>query len=192
MFCPQCGTTQPDEMNYCKSCGAHLQAVRTALERPGSVEELKLEKTWLGQALMTQDEKDRIRGITPEMKRRREIKAGVITASAGVALTVALFVLMEGIILSGRVTDATALLSRLWIVGLIPILVGGALIVNGAFISPRSKDKSDQIDPATNTAPDELVSPAETNLLPDTPFSVTDETTRHLNEPVLVERMKTK
>ena len=32
MYCPQCGSAQADDLNFCKSCGAHLQAVRTALE----------------------------------------------------------------------------------------------------------------------------------------------------------------
>ena len=31
MFCPQCGSTQNDELKFCKSCGVNLDAVRQAL-----------------------------------------------------------------------------------------------------------------------------------------------------------------
>lgn len=194
MFCPKCGSTQPEELNYCKSCGANLKAVRGALVR-GVPEEDKLDwkKTWLAEAIMTRDEKDRRRGITPEMKRRREIKAGVITASSGVGLAVVLSVLMEAIVINGNVTPLAAdILSRLWIVGLIPVLVGSALILNGVFISPKSPDKNSELESATDATPAELNSPADAKQLPDAPFSVTDATTRHLKEPVPVERIKTK
>lgn len=141
---------------------------------------------------MTRDERDRVRGITPEMKRRREIKAGVITASSGVALAVVLAALMEAIVVSGQVpTLAAGILSRLWIIGLIPVMVGLALILNGAFISPRRKNEIGRAD-FTDMPPPELPSPADTSQLPDVPFSVTDDTTRQLDEPVLVERIKTK
>jgi hypothetical protein len=40
-------------------------------------------------------------GITPEEKRRTEIKAGVITAT-GSGVAILLYFLMQGIILSGR------------------------------------------------------------------------------------------
>ena len=35
MFCPQCGSTQSDELKFCKSCGVNLDAVReVAAMRP--------------------------------------------------------------------------------------------------------------------------------------------------------------
>jgi len=194
MFCPQCGSTQPDELNFCKACGANLSLVRTALEKPTAAEEFDWKRTWVAEAMMTQAEKDRRRGMTPGDKRRREIKAGVITASTGVALTLVLAAIMDGIIIGGRVSPAAiAILSRLWIVGLIPIFVGLALIVNGVFISPRGKHTADNMPSSPDPAPAEFAPPAETNQLSGgQPFSVIDETTRHLNEPVPIERIKTK
>src|SRR5687767_15404755 len=89
-------------------------------------------------AVKHEAEIERLRGMTPEEKRRREIKAGVITASVGIGLMILLFVLMGGIIASGRVSEAAAaILSRLWIVGIIPVSVGAALIVNGMIVSKR-------------------------------------------------------
>lgn len=193
MFCPQCGSTQPDELNFCKACGSNLSLVRTALEKPAAAEEFDWKRTWVAEAMMTQAEKDRRRGMTPEMKRRREIKAGIITASSGVALSVVLAAIMDGIIIGGGVpAAAVAILSRLWIVGLIPILVGLALIVNGVFISPRGSKTTENTVPSTDPAPAEFAPPAETNQLSGGPYSVIDETTRYLNEPVPIERIKTK
>ena len=40
------------------------------------------------------------RGITPEVKRQKEVTAGVITASVGTGASIFLFMLMQRIILS--------------------------------------------------------------------------------------------
>src|SRR6266576_1569996 len=119
MFCPQCGSTQSVELKFCKSCGVNLEAVRHAA------------------AMRNPDDKiERERGITPEMKRYNEIKAGVIVSSVGTGVMIFLYFLMQGIILSGQnpPSDA-AILSRVWLAGIIPFFVGFALIVNGSFVS---------------------------------------------------------
>jgi hypothetical protein len=145
--------------------------------------------TWAAEMFMTQAERDRKRGVTPEMKRTREIKAGVITSAAGIGIMIILFVLMNGIIAGGRISDAAAeILARLWIVGVIPLLVGLALIFNGMVVSKRvgreldSRDDVDrkELEPTTGAG---YLSPADTNeLAPNVPFSVTDGTTRHLQK----------
>jgi hypothetical protein len=96
---------------------------------------------------------------------------------------------MGGIIASGRISDAAAeILSRLWVVGMIPIFVGAALIFNGMFISTRSDEKRlpASEDPETNQLPPptslEYLPPADTNELISAPDSVTDHTTKHLRQ----------
>ena len=32
MFCPRCGSSQSEELKFCKSCGANLYAVRQAVD----------------------------------------------------------------------------------------------------------------------------------------------------------------
>ncbi len=197
MYCPQCRSEQADNLKFCKSCGANLEAVRKALIDPGSAERFDWNKTWLAEMMMSGEESvkrsaelDRLRGITPEVKRRNEIKAGVITASAGLGLMIVLIVLMNGIIATGRVSDAAAeILSRIWIVGVIPILVGVALVFNGMFVSRvashGSAHKTDDIPREFPDPHDSFLPPAETrNIADSVPFSVTDETTRHLEEPL--------
>jgi len=195
MFCPQCGSTQNDELRFCKSCGANLQALRQILSTREGEEKFDWSKTWVADMFMSgeeavkrQAELERLQGITPEVKRRNEIKAGVITASIGVGLMILLFVLMEGIIAGGQVPpEAAAILSRLWVVGVIPILVGAALIFNGMVVSKKGEQKPSLSPQAANPelktpASPEYLPPADTNELFPAGFSVTDETTRHLDK----------
>ena len=182
MFCPQCAQNQPDELNYCKSCGANLSAVRTALIS-GAASEGKVDwnQTWLAEMMMSSDKKTRrsaklARVPDAEMVRQREIKAGIITASAGAGLLIVLYGIMQGIIAGGAVSDAAiSVLNRVWLVGFIPVFVGLALIINGTFISRKGAS----VPSEDGNAP---IPPAETHqLTPALPFSVTDETTRHLD-----------
>ena len=197
MFCPQCGSTQNDELKFCKQCGANLHALRRVMSsRDESDERFDWSKTWVAEMFMSEAESakrqaalDRLRGITPEIKRQNEIKAGVITASVGIGLMIVLFVIMNGIILSGNASEAAAeILSRIWIAGVIPVFVGLALIFNGLFVSRRTgsrthhepvqPDKPTELNAASNPA---YLSPAETkDLTSDAVFSVTDETTKNL------------
>jgi len=194
MFCPQCGSTQDDNLKFCKSCGANLQALRQVMATRDSEEEFDWNRTWLKEIFMSSEEAarqkaelERLQGVTPESKRLAEIKAGVITASVGAGLMIVLFVLMNGIILSGEVSEAAAeILRRIWIAGVIPVFVGLALIFNGIVVSPRGRDLS----PASATPnPAEIesqttegyLSPGETNqLVSGMPHSIVDETTRNL------------
>src|SRR5713101_3512911 len=125
MFCPQCGSTQSDELKFCKSCGVNLDAVREVAAMRPAGEKFDWSRTWVAEMFLSESERkrrkeqiDRERDITPEIKRQTEIKAGVITSSVGVGLTIFLYALMQGIILSGHhpPSDA-ALLGRIWIAG---------------------------------------------------------------------------
>jgi hypothetical protein len=196
MYCPKCGSTQPNDLRFCKQCGANLAAVRVAVERPEVAEKFDWSNTWVAEMFMSGEdavrraaEIERLQGLAPETRRQKEIKAGVITASVGIALSILLLVLMGGIIASGRISDAAAeILSRLWVVGMIPIFVGAALIFNGMFISTRSDEKRlpASEDPETNQLPPptslEYLPPADTNELISAPDSVTDHTTKHLRQ----------
>lgn len=197
MLCPQCGNTQPDDLKFCKTCGANLHALRRVMAtREEQDEKFDWSKTWVAEMFMSAEEQvrrkealDRLQGKTPEVRRRNEIKAGIITASVGFGLMVVLFAIMGGIIASGRVSDAAAeILSRLWIAGIIPVMVGLALIFNGIFVSrPGATDAAAEPEPepfqvGTQEAVG-YVAPADTNELFPAGFSVTDETTKHLEQP---------
>lgn len=193
MFCPRCGSSQSEELKFCKSCGANLSAVRQVVATRETDEKFDWSKTWVAEMFLSGEEAERRkaelerqRGITPEVKRYNEIKAGVITASVGLALAIFLYVFMEGIILGAAIPSDTAeILSRLWIAGVIPLFVGIALIVNGLFISKKLVEvarRTAQPGPSLeqpDTNPHSLRSADTTEFIPSG-FSVTEETTRHL------------
>lgn len=196
MFCPQCGSNQGDELRFCKLCGANLYAVRQVVATRQTGEKFDWSKSWLTEMFLSEGERKRRaeelelkRGITPAVKRYKEIKAGVITSSVGVALTIFLYVFMQGIILSGNVPpDVAEIISRVWVAGVFPFFVGVALMINGLFVSKRLVEIAGQRPPSE---PNMLERDAEGNLLraPDTTefiptdFSITEDTTKHLRTP---------
>ena len=194
MFCPRCRSNQSDELKFCKACGANLYAVRQVVDTRVTNQKFDWSKTWVAdmftsgeEAVKRQAEIERHLGITPASRRYQEIKAGVITSSVGLAVAVFLSIFMEGIIRSGRVSTAAAeILSHLWIVGVIPLFVGLALIINGYFVSRRIVDlwKQDQLGSGVadrKPEPHSLTSP-DTSEFVSSSFSVTEETTKHLTE----------
>jgi hypothetical protein len=194
MFCPKCGgSSQNEALKFCNFCGANLFAVRQVFDTRETGEKLDWSKTWVADMLLSAGERKRRerelelqRGITPEVKRLNEIKAGVIVSSVGIAVSIFLFVLMQGIIRGGDVTPADVeVLSRIWVAGLIPLMIGIGLIINGVFISKRFgktiKDTSTlgrTIDPGTE--PRSLL-PADTTEFAAPRFGVTEATTKHLH-----------
>jgi len=172
-----------------------MSAVRKAIVSGDESEKFDWSKTWLAEMLLSGEENVKraavIQGLTPpEVQRRNEIKAGVITASVGFGLMIFLFVLMNGIIAGGRVSEAAVeILSRIWVAGVIPVFVGAALIINGVFVNKLTANQADagtkEINPEQQPA--DFLPPAETKrIVSGVPFSVTDETTRHLEEPIPV------
>jgi hypothetical protein len=190
MICPRCASNQSDDLNFCKNCGANLQAVREALEGrdPGKFD---WGNTWLaemfqsGQAAeLRKLEMERRMGITPQVKRYNEIKAGVITSSVGIALMLFLFVLMQGLVKVVGV-EAQQILPHLWVAGVIPFFIGVALIVNGMVVSKKLAEIQEREMKKTNVLDGEATTqrtlrPADTNEFIPAGYSVTEQTTRHL------------
>lgn len=190
MFCPRCASNQSSEIKFCTSCGANLQAVREVLDQPGK--KFDWGDTWVAEMFMSGDaaelrkrEMERRMGITPEIKRYQEIKAGVIVSSVGVALAIFLFIFMQGV--AGNAgPEAAAVISRLWIAGVIPFMVGLALIINGLVVSKKLVELARRNEPSVKPL-EEGASPrglraANTNeFIPANMGSVTEQTTRHLS-----------
>ncbi len=190
MLCPRCALNQSDEIKFCTSCGANLQAVREALDAP----EKKFDwgNTWVAEMFMSgqaaeirKREMERQLGITPEVKRYNEIKAGVIVSCVGIGVSIFLFFLMMGVAANAPPGDAE-ILTRVWVAGIIPFMVGLALIINGLFVSKkmievmeRGRKETDALEDGGPTP--RGLRPADTNeFIPANMSSVTDQTTRHL------------
>jgi len=90
------------------------------------------------------------------------------------------------VVRSGNVSPgAIQILNHLWIAGIIPLLVGIALMINGLIVSKRLVEIASPPDktgprPLTEGQPRSLNS-ANTNEFIDSPFSVTEHTTKHLS-----------
>jgi hypothetical protein len=189
MICPRCNSNQLDDVKFCTVCGANLAAVRQALDVREPEEKFDWNKTWLAEMMMSAEEKRRraameiTTGIAPEVKRYNEIKAGVITSSVGVAVSIFLFVFMQGLIMNSHIsTDAAVILSHVWIVGVIPLFVGLALIANGLIVGKRLVEIANREKEAKRleAGTEPQLRAANTNEFLSSPFSVTEQTTKHL------------
>ena len=189
MICLRCASNQGDDIKFCTSCGANLQAVREALQAPDPAGKFNWNNTWVADMFMSGQmaearklEMERRLGITPEVKRYNEIKAGVIVSCVGVGVTIFLLFLMNAI--ANQNPQNGDILRSVWLAGLIPFMVGLALIINGVVVSKkmvevieREQNKTKSLE--EGAAPRGLRSP-DTNEFVPANFSVTDQTTRHL------------
>ncbi|HWS89908.1 MAG TPA: zinc ribbon domain-containing protein [Pyrinomonadaceae bacterium] len=193
MFCPQCGNKQSDELKFCNLCGANLYAVRQVVATRATEEKFDWSKTWVAEMMLSESERNRRQadfeqkhGLTPEIRRYNEIKGGVITAFVGVGVMLFLAVLGPAIANSGQNPPGDAeIIRNVWVVGVIPFLVGLALIFNGLFVSKKIVELQKR---ARGLAPEALpkgaeqpsLKAADTSEFIPTGFSVTEGTTKHL------------
>lgn len=177
MFCPGCATQIVDDTKFCKSCGTNLRGVREAMMTRG--EQFDWSKTWVAEMFISQEERDRRRGVTPAHKRNNEIKAGVITTLAGLGAMIFLRFFLEAVAnAQGDAPDAE-ILRRVWLAGVVPFLVGIGILFNGIVLN--KSDSKSQVQPPFPTP-----LPAKTTNqlaeLSGADFSVAEHTTAHLPE----------
>jgi hypothetical protein len=196
MFCPQCGANQSDDLKFCNLCGANLQAVRQVVASREVVEageRFDWSKTWVAEMFLSESERkrrnaevDRKRGVTEEVKRYNEIKAGVITSCVGIGVMIFIYFLCQGIILSGQNPPSdNVIISRVWIAGVIPFFIGLGLVFNGLFVSRQivkvaRREQIPGADALEGGAERQSLRSADTTEFVPADFSVTEETTRHL------------
>ena len=199
MFCPQCGNKQGDELKFCKLCGANLYAVRRAVRSRDAGEKVDWNRLKAAEMLSEAEREQRLadyeheRGMTYELRRYNEIKGGVITSCIGLGLMLFLYVMGMAIYRTGHnPPDEAEIIRMVWAVGVIPFMVGVALIINGLFVSKQQVEAARRaaLDAAAvipDEAPDSLkpaqphaLRPADTSEIIPPDFSVTDGTTRHL------------
>ena len=105
-------------------------------------------------------------------------------SSVGVAVSIFLHFLMHAI--AAQNPRDAELLNSIWLAGLIPFMVGIALIINGVVVSKkmvqvieREQNGTKSLDEESAPSPRGLKS-ADTNEFIPANYSVTDSTTRHL------------
>ena len=207
MYCPSCGSEERQLSQFCRACGTDLRVVRNSLENPDAITQSAISaRENIGMAVA-----DKIRQMSsakelkkvaedvlphfekflesPEEKRLRRVRAGIITAAIGLGATLVLFIMAMGNeAFFPFITPA-----------LITFLAGVGVIINGLlFTVPRKQlpgeayDALSQkvLDSGSNRIPYEAPAPGQlTNDLGTAPrlqaASVTEHTTHHLksNKP---------
>lgn len=190
MLCPRCSSNQGEDIKFCTFCGANLEAVRGVIEQRDPGKKFDWSDTWVAEMFMSGKaaemrklEMERRMGITPEVKRYREIKAGVIVSSVGIGVAIFLLFFMEGV--AGHVDPEDAeIIRRVWLAGIIPFMVGLALIINGLVVSKKLVEIAERNEREAKTL-EEGATPrglrtADTSEFIPAGMSVTEHTTRHL------------
>ena len=197
MFCPGCGIQVNDDLKFCKQCGANLHNIRDAMMSPGASEKFDKSKPWWAEMIYPSEELRRLRNLTPEeklldeeKKRLNEIKGGVITSLVGVGVMIFFHFFFDVVAKQESGVDAEIIRS-LWMIGIIPSLVGAGLLINGFFVGSRLvKLKEQFLQTATTKSQTSASLPAKTtdqlilDAMPSSGASVTENTTAHLSEAV--------
>ena len=206
MYCPACGSEERQLSQYCRACGTDLRVVRRGLERPDTITASAITaREHISHALA-----DKIREMksaedlkqvaeevlpeiekfleSPEEKRLRRIRNGVITAAIGLGNALLFF------LMSLKDHDMFPFIA----LGAVLFLIGIGMVINGlAFTIPRKKidDRSDEalsqmeleslmqkVSPASQLSPISQTTndlPSTTDQIVARP-SVTEHTTHHL------------
>jgi len=200
MYCPSCGSEERQLSQFCRACGTDLRIVRTSLERPDEITASAI----TAREQISKAFADRIRELdsgkelkhvaedvlpqmekfleSPEERRLRRIRAGVITASVGLAATIVNF------IMAMEKSDFLPFVGA----GFIMFLLGLGIVLNGLVFSvPRKKLPGSEKDALEQELLDSTLpyqAPqlrTKTNELsvPEKPAagSITEHTTHHLN-----------
>jgi hypothetical protein len=183
MYCPTCAVQMTDDVKFCRSCGADLRIVQDALtgRNPQAID---WNKTWVSEMMMSREERERRQGKTPEVKRLEEIKAGVIVSAVGIGAMIFLYFLL-GAVAANASAKESMIVSKVWLAGLVPFLIGLALMFNGMFISKRivklKKEQDERLPSAPGISTTHQLPDIETIPVPN--YSVTDQTTYRLTPP---------
>jgi hypothetical protein len=207
MYCPTCGSEERQLSQYCRACGTDLRVVRIGLERPDSITASavsardristaiaeKIRETTSARDLhrVAEDVLPEIAKFleSPEEKRLRRTRSGVVVASMGLGAAIIFFLL----------TLAQEAFMPLVGLGTVVLFIGLGIIVNGlVFTVPRkelpdhSKERQSQgvLDSQTKHLDDSLrptLTETSTNELnpagPATAMpSVTEHTTHQLKK----------
>jgi hypothetical protein len=204
MYCPSCGSEERQLSQFCRACGTDLRVVRNSLENPDAITQSAVSaREHIGMAVA-----DKIRQMgtakdleriaedvlpqfekfleSPEERRLRRIRAGVITAAIGLGATIVTF------LMALNKSDFFPFITP----PLITFLVGLGIVLNGLlFTIPRKSLPGNSYDALSQNLLDSnfnvsrlpYEAPGAGNLTnelgpatkPQAP-SITEHTTHHL------------
>jgi hypothetical protein len=154
MYCPTCGSEERQLSQYCRACGTDLRAVRRGLEQPDTITASAVSareqisramaekiRQMEGSRELKQVAEDVLPELekfleSPEEKRLRRVRAGVVLAAIGLGASLLIF------LLGMKEHDLIPFIA----LGIVTFLIGLGFIINGvAFTIPRRTlaDRSD-------------------------------------------------
>jgi hypothetical protein len=211
MFCPGCGFEELQRSHFCRACGADLRPARTGLEKIETLSSADLDaREEIGRALAdkiremqkTKDLETLVESVLPEVekflespeeRRLRRIRAGVITSALGIAAMACVFLL--------AFFTRTRELLPLMGIGVVPFLIGLGIIINGFLFSLPGKGIMRQSSRSLEKLLDQIPTRPRAAIKPPTATiqstsapapvlpSVTEHTTHHLADEVSVPRV---
>src|SRR5438094_3073139 len=157
MFCPSCGSEERHASQFCRACGTDLRAVRIGLERPDSVTASAISaREEIGRAVA-----ERVREMedsrymrrfaqtvlpkidkfleSPEEKRLRRLRTGMITALIGLAIGIPAIVAIPNI----HDRDFTIFLAYVLVFSTVTFAIGLGFLLNGLLFSGPRKGVPD-------------------------------------------------
>ena len=197
MFCPNCGSEENQNTQYCRSCGSDLHAVRSAIDQIQGRSSALLAKSEIGrtfaQKIESAQSAKELKKITenvlpdlekfletPEEKRLRRIRSGSLVALIGLGIAI-------GFLFAAIFDDPE--LIKLAAGGLITMCVGAAIMINGYFFTVPKSGLPEQTKATSDSTP-ELRQITNELLMPPSAqshfSSVTENTTRTLDEKLPV------
>ncbi|HEY2963106.1 MAG TPA: zinc ribbon domain-containing protein [Pyrinomonadaceae bacterium] len=163
MYCPSCGSEERQLSQFCRACGTDLRVVRNSLERPDAITaSATTAREQLGLAIADQVRQMRsgkdLEHVaedvlphfekfleSPEERRLRRLRAGVITASIGFGVSLIAFI---------AALDKSDFFPFI-MPGFITFMIGIGIIINGLlFTLPRKKLPGDSYDALAQQALD--------------------------------------
>ena len=208
MYCPSCGSEERQLSQFCRTCGTDLRAVRAGLERPDTITSsavtarveigrsiaAKIRELESGSDLkqVAEDVLPQIEKFleSPEEKRLRRMRAGVITSAVGLGamlmfFLIALFTRQEEVLVA---IGAAA----------VAFVIGLGILINGKLLTVQTKQmpyRSPEAD--SQSALDHLPGGVageqkEFPSVSNQPLSVIEHTTHRLsNDPVNARHQQT-
>src|SRR5256885_13671627 len=197
MFCPSCGSEERQASQYCRACGTDLRAVRVTLDRPDSITASAVTaREEIGRAMADQirrvedahDLKKVAEDVLPQIekflesyeeKRLRRVRAGVVTAAAGLGGMI--FMLLMSATIAGPDAEAFIGISGL---GAATFLIGLGLIINALFFTrPRKRLEDHSSDARAQNLLDAGYTPTQASSNREAQPSLRAQTTSNLAQP---------
>jgi len=199
LFCPTCGAEERQPSQFCRGCGTDMRAIRVTLERPDDVtvaavsareqigrvfaEKIREAEGSKDLKRIAEDVLPQIEKFleSPQEKRLRTARTGVVTAAVGVGAAVFALLLLT----NANSPEGTSLLMGAVGLAVVVFMIGVGLVFNSLFLTtPRKQLPAPFPDLNPEQLPENFPAPTTAQLLNETPAlsvpSVTEHTTKHL------------